>query len=812
MKKKLILMGACVAILCFIFIGNVIRKIGLHNNDVILREGDMITVEESIEMLRFLGIEEDKLNTAVTNNQFLRFGQSREFLQIVSETLGFSEASIVNELSFSLMEEPENKAMLTEEFLDIYESILSQYKDGTVPVTETTLFVLGAPLKSPSDQLIITDMGEYNYQYAKSYNTHYKNGILNFKRRLLEQENNSDSNIIKEIKEEQQENSFQPSDYIDHKITALTCGEHIVYIKEILEEDATLHNVWITSGQGDTVSAFLHNISRDFSTKYSLSQEIEGKIADIVLQDGKITKISIKPDVIQGKVLLAGKDSIEIQGYGKLEVDENYKIYKIYNELSMEVTNSILVGYEATDFVVADGKVVAALITEPIKAENIRVLIKTDNFTSLFHEKVVLTSDREFVVTIGKKETTYKADTELTLTMDKDWKNQERVQIRTNSEEGKIKLLSVKRSGGTPAYGGTIEVAATENGFIIINDLSLEEYLYAVIPSEMPTYYGLEALKVQAICARSYAYNQLFANSYSEYGAHVDDSVAYQVYNNIAENEDSILAVKDTYGKVIEYNDAVVTAYYFSTSSGHTASIEEVWGETENSNYLMGKLQTVYKENEMNSIEAAALTQERLQSDFSNENTFRNFILKPEVVTYDSQFPWYRWKVTIDLEDIKKSIDKNLEQRYNANPKSIQTLTETNGEEVYQSIPISTIGTVKEIKVGKREKSGIISELIMVGSKHTIKIASEYNIRVLLAPLYDDVVKQDETKTSGLSMLPSAFFILDKKGQEITLNGGGYGHGVGMSQNGVKAMTEAGIAYEEIIKHYYTGVELGFIY
>ena len=45
----------------------------------------------------------------------------------------------------------------------------------------------------------------------------------------------------------------------------------------------------------------------------------------------------------------------------------------------------------------------------------------------------------------------------------------------------------------------------------------------------------------------------------------MDDSVAYQVYNNIEENEDSILAVKDTYGKVVEYNGEVITAYYFST-------------------------------------------------------------------------------------------------------------------------------------------------------------------------------------------------------------------------------------------------------
>jgi stage II sporulation protein D len=61
-------------------------------------------------------------------------------------------------------------------------------------------------------------------------------------------------------------------------------------------------------------------------------------------------------------------------------------------------------------------------------------------------------------------------------------------------------------------------------------------------------------------------------------------------------------------------------------------------------------------------------------------------------------------------------------------------------------------------------------------------------------------------------MLPSAFFIMDKTDKSITFHGGGYGHGVGMSQNGVKAMADSGKDYEEILKHYYTGVDIAFIY
>ncbi len=144
----------------------------------------------------------------------------------------------------------------------------------------------------------------------------------------------------------------------------------------------------------------------------------------------------------------------------------------------------------------------------------------------------------------------------------------------------------------------------------------------------------------------------------------------------------------------------------------------------------------------------------------------------------------------------------------------IQTLVagKVDSNPKYESKPVSTIGTVKDVLTGKREKSGILSEIILVGSEGTIKVKSEYNIRTLLAPINDEVTKQDDSTASKLSMLPSAFFVMDKTGKNITFHGGGYGHGVGMSQNGVKAMADSGKDYEEIIKHYYSGVDIGLIY
>ena len=68
----------------------------------------------------------------------------------------------------------------------------------------------------------------------------------------------------------------------------------------------------------------------------------------------------------------------------------------------------------------------------------------------------------------------------------------------------------------------------------------------------MPVSYEKEALKAQAVCARTYAYRQIQGNSYKEYGAHVDDSTRFQVYNNLETSQASDAAVTETYGKVLQ--------------------------------------------------------------------------------------------------------------------------------------------------------------------------------------------------------------------------------------------------------------------
>ncbi|WP_167958809.1 SpoIID/LytB domain-containing protein [Anaerosporobacter faecicola] len=585
---------------------------------------------------------------------------------------------------------------------------------------------------------------------------------------------------------------------LNQTITAIVKDGEILAVKQVADTTISLKNVWIVEGKKQEVSVFINGAFRTFQTENVLAEEISNVVGDLIISNKKITKVSVKPNKISGKVLAATKEYIEIEDYGKVYLEDGYRIYKIYGETESKVSNAVLVGYTVTDFVISNDKISAALIKESPKAENIRVLLKTTGFKDLFHSKVILTSDKAFTITYGKKEKKYKANEKVTIKPSSKLLAEGRLRVETK-EQGKITITSIERAYGNPSYRGSIEIATNEQGLTIVNELPLEEYLYSVVPSEMPTSYGKEAMKVQAVCARSYAYNQLLGNQYSEYGAHIDDSTSFQVYNNVQENETSIEAVKDTYGMVLNYDNEVITAYYFSTSCGYTSSANEVWMNNTPIEYLSGKLQVD--------------DQKKKEIDLTDEDTFRDFLINDEYDTYDKEFAWYRWQTKVSLSKLKKTIDANLQKRYNANKKLILTLV--NGK--YISAPIDTVGTIKNISITKRATGGVATEVIIKGSKNTVKVISEYNIRILLSPSGNDVIRQDDSKVSNMSLLPSAFIILDeiKKDDQLTgykIRGGGYGHGVGMSQNGVKAMVEDGFAYKDILEHYYSGVTISSIY
>ncbi|MDO4941985.1 MAG: SpoIID/LytB domain-containing protein [Lachnospiraceae bacterium] len=389
----------------------------------------------------------------------------------------------------------------------------------------------------------------------------------------------------------------------------------------------------------------------------------------------------------------------------------------------------------------------------PIDYSTIRVLISNRTLGKYNHDVVKITSDQDYFVKTEKKTVKKKAKAVTTLKYDKKKKGQ----TVTFSGTDKLRILSIKRAYGTPAYRGTLEVKYENGCFHVINQLLLEEYLYAVIPSEMPVSYGSEALKVQAICARSFAVKQKKGKKFKSYGADMDDSVASQVYNNTKECEESIRASVDTAGKVLTYDGEIVSAYFFSTSWGHTADSHDVWLQKGKSPvYLTGKIQNDTDQN----------------MDLSSDDEIKKF-LNSDAETFDSSFPWYRWSVTIPVSRLSAA----------------------------------SVGSIRDIRVTKRGKSGVAKELRITGSGGVRVIQGEYNIRAYLSPKGISIKRKDGSNGSA-DILPSGCFYIEEKGKRLIFHGGGYGHGVGMSQNGVKKQAENGKRYSEILQFYYTGTKI----
>lgn len=744
-KIKILLIAVGIVILGYIIVTSITKTDKFKDNE------QSVLIEEIADMLTFTGTSASEWKEILNkdNTKYLTYQDATTIL----ETL-----QILSEEKEQLAKEKPNKVMKKDEWLKLYDKIIG-ILDTENKVSYEDLFIIADSNNSEEIKAdeIFTDKGTFGWLNSKTINS-----------------------------------------YRYQSLKVVLYDNNVVYVVQSQDKEFKLNNIYFVSGDDNGFQVYMDQKYFTFNDR-PLENKIASQIGDIVFGDGEIKQIKIKADKISGKLLAIKKDSLEIEGYGSVPLDENFKLYKEYGQLEELSINNLLVGYNVTEFIVADGKISAGLNMKDLVVDNIRVLIKTNNFENIFHQNVVLTGDTGYTIYYGDKEEKHTANEQVNIETDSDLWEENRIKIVPDTLSGKISLLSVQRASGNPTYRGSIEVVKDENGLVIINDVSLEEYLYMVVPSEMPESYGIEALKAQAVCARSYAYNHILDNAYSQYGAQVDDSVSYQVYSNQAESVLCTQAVKETYGQVLQKDDNVIDTYYFSTSCGHTTN-SEVWVNTnqEDRSYLQPKF----------------IGETNSDMDLTDETVFYDFIMQNTYLGFESDEPWYRWNTTIPVSELSNTLNSRLSARYNANPDLILVKNE---DEEFESKEISNIGTIKDIQVIHRNEGGVLESVVIEGTKAIIKVMSEYNIRYLLAPVATQIVKQDSSLVDGFNLLPSAYCIFEKviekdKLTAFKISGGGYGHGVGMSQNGAKIMAGKQYTYDEILKYFYTGVDLKNIY
>ncbi|GBF23298.1 stage II sporulation protein D [Candidatus Gastranaerophilus sp. (ex Termes propinquus)] len=358
------------------------------------------------------------------------------------------------------------------------------------------------------------------------------------------------------------------------------------------------------------------------------------------------------------------------------------------------------------------------------------------------------------------------------------------------TSNGTIGILNLNRKGAPALYEGQFELKMAKNSrFNIVNVLDMQTYLKGVVPNEMPVSFGLEALKAQAVAARNYANRKSIYTNYD-----ICDSTACQVYYGAnSHNKLSDLAVDETNGIFALYKLEPILAMYSSTAGGITESYANTFGQ--NANFTPPTVLPYM----------VSVSDNKDYTVLSSEEAVREFYSRA-VPTNDIKSPLYRWRVQWERKELEDVLNKTLVEQ------SKQGLVEPAFD---KNCFLEGIESVKVLQRGDSGKALLVEIHSRTGKW---RVRKELGIRRVF---------QKDGKA-----LSSANFFIDTEAQstesgifdsvgdssaaqagvsKIIFTGGGFGHGVGMSQFGAGFMAGAGKKYNEILQHYYTGTTVGTI-
>lgn len=418
--------------------------------------------------------------------------------------------------------------------------------------------------------------------------------------------------------------------------------------------------------------------------------------------------------------------------------------------------------------------------------------------------------------------------------------------IRVNEREGRT-------------YRGKMEVSSYNGYLTLVNELPLEEYLYGVVGSEMAPGWPIEALKAQAVLARTRAVS--FGNKYGV--ADLSDTVYEQAYYGYAkESADVREAVDDTEGEIITYKGKVVESLYYSNAGGMTADGREVWGNPVP--YLSPVTSDDYGPLETANLwYQVALADGRLgyvRSDLVTETGYTNPLgLREAIITADNTnlrtgpgTTYHQVLTTLPYGTSLTILGEEAEENAYSWTRGPYTAAEVaamiNASQDRNKAP-RIAGPVQSLRVTERGPSGRVlkmeanGQVIAVSSPDAHRsifqqggsalrstkfdVEEMGNITILGAngryaqhaagALHVQAVGADAYNPVPANGYNDKFLVYGGGGEwrvvsktpMFLFRGTGYGHGLGVSQYGAKAMAENGYDYKEILQHYYQGVKIG---
>lgn len=662
-------------------------------------------------------------------------------------------------------EETRNKNISFEKFLEMYHQALSQANEG-VGLTYEEISIVSTPATNKSLEAwqVSTDKGRYGFE-----------GL-----------------IVDPFK--------------DYTIKVAVKDDEILGIVETISSYSILEQCYISDVTEELVTIKIGEEKVVYKNQ-SLDTSNKGLLGTVTIKEGTVVGFELEEQKSTDRILRVTDEYIELEKGGRYTYDK-VEVYDTTPEGKIQSLAQVPSGVEV-ECVIKDNEVEAIQIMSKDFKDNMRVVVSQDGLGDYSHEDVVLKSGGEYDILYKDKKLVFqKGGSWSAKTFD--WQEEVDKVTFIPKENAQMEIESIKRQGKSPKYQGNIEVYKEADGsFVIVNETDMTNYLAGVIPSEMPTSYGIEAAKVQAIAARSYAITHRTNSKFMKYGAQVDDTTSTQVYNNVPADEISYQAAKETADRVLKHEDKVISGNFFSTSAGYTANYGEVWatGEifpTDTPDYLVSRQQYLG---------------DREVGDMREEKDAYTFFTTPadQIDAFDNEAAWFRWQVHFTAEELAHVVNSNVYKLTTQYPSLVKILV----DDEWQSGELETLGNIENIKVRERGEGGNIMELSVVGDKGTIKVSTEYLVRCLFAPIQKDsekepikIIRANGTEVENMNMLPSAFFSMDmtyddkQMVKEVTFYGGGFGHGVGMSQEGVKGMVERGYTYKQVLEHYYQNVEI----
>lgn len=350
-------------------------------------------------------------------------------------------------------------------------------------------------------------------------------------------------------------------------------------------------------------------------------------------------------------------------------------------------------------------------------------------------------------------------------------------------------------------YRGCFEYSRLDgNNMTVVNVVNMQDYAKGILPYEMSASWPLEALKAQALCAKSYAMNNL--NKHRSSGFDLCNTTDCQVYKGAnSANANSDRAVDETMGYYVYHNGKVAQTFYHSSDGGATESALNVWGTDfpylqavtdsyeDTSKALNGIWQYTYTNSSLTKIlndkgyATAAIVNVYVDKFTPAGNVFRLTLVDAR----GKQYNFEREKARTVLSSSSMGL-YTYSQRYTINGVGG---TGTSDE----SICIAGAG-------GKTVTKSSTSGLMAVGGGGVVPIGVSMSDLLLRAKGGHFAVSQGTggSDNSGQSAAPA--------NGTYVISGRGWGHNVGMSQYGAKAMAEKGFSYGDILRFYFTGVDV----